>query len=171
MDSLPGDGTTDMVDMDGVILTITTDGIILIMDTITDTTIATIPTAPTDEDQNTILTPQVLEIILPTEPTPTEIQTIPTVELPQTDKLVLHLREEVNTKAIPTVPSPEPTATADKVPVTTATAAHPDLTAHQTAVAAEDHTLPEVAAVVEVAAAEVVEEAREGEVEDKYPNL
>lgn len=168
MDSLTGDGithTTDMVDMDGAILTIIMDGIILTMDTITDTTIVTIITAAADEDQNTILTPRVLEIILPTELTPTEIQTTPTVELLQTDKPVLHLHEEINIKAIPTVPNLEPTATADKVPVTTATVAHPDLTVHQAALAAEDHTLPEVAAVVEVAAA-VAEEAQE-EVEDK----
>ncbi len=173
MDSLPGDGithTTDMVDMDGAILIITMDGITHIMETITDTTtIATIPMAVVDEDQNTILTPQVLEIILPTEPTPTEIQITLTVELLQTDKPVLHLHEEINIKAIPTVPNPEPTATADKVPVTTATVLHLDLTVHRAVAVAEDLTLPE-AAVVAVAAAAVVEEAQE-EVEDKYPNL
>lgn len=124
--------------------------------------------APVDEDQNTIRTPQVPEIILPTEPTPTEIQITPTVELLQTDKQVLHLHEEVNFKATVTVPNPEPTPTADKVPVTTTTALHQDLTVHQAA--AEDHTLPEVAAVAVAAAAVVVEEAQE-EVEDKYPNL
>lgn len=171
MDSLTGDGTThttDMVDTDGVILTIM-DGIIHTMDTITDITIVTILTAAVDEDQNTIRTPRVLEIILPTEPIPTEIQTTPIVELLQTDKPVLHLHEEINIKVIPTVANPEPTAIADKVPVTTATVAHPDLTVHQAALAAEDHTLPEVATVVEVVAA-VAEEAQE-EVEDKYPNL
>lgn len=168
MDSLTGDGithTTDMVDTDGVILTIIMDGIPHTMDTITDTTIATIITAAADEDQNTIRTPRVLEIILPAELTPTEIQTTPTAELLQTDKPVLHLHEEINIKAIPTAPSPEPTVTVDKVPVTTATVVHPDLTVHQAALAAEDHTLPEVATVVEVVAA-VAEEAQE-EVEDK----
>jgi hypothetical protein len=174
MDSLPGDGTTHTTDMDtvGASLIITMDGITHITETVTDTTttIATTPTGPVDEVQNIILTLQVPEIILQTEPIPIEIQITPTAELLQTDKQVLHLHEEVNFKAILTVPNPGPTPTVDKVPVTTATALHQDRTVLQAVTAAaEDHTLPEVAAAVEAAVA-VAEEVQE-EAEDKYSNL